>query len=343
MRMSRPQSSTGSLTRNVHPTVCSRLSYSARHYVTGLLVLVTALFAVSIQAQSFPVRPVRMIVTFPPGGGSDFAARVVAEKLSTLLQQQVVIDNRGGADGTLGVQLVTRTLPTGYSIALTNNGALTISVHTQKNIGYDPLKDLTPIALVASYPFIIAARPALPVKNMKDLVAYAKANPGKINFASSGTISRLAQVMFLSMAGLDMKDVPYSGAGPVMTAILGGHVDLMLASPTQSQLKTGALTGLAVTGAKRSVVLPDVPTVAESGIPGYDVSGWHAIVGPAGIPAEIVSRLNADINQVLKMPDVRKRLENAGLDVAGGTSGEFLTTMRNDINKWGKVTQLMKN
>jgi len=284
-----------------------------------------------------------MIVTFPPGGGTDFAARVLTEQLSNLLRQQVVVDNRPGADGTLGVQLAARTQPDGYSIALTNNGALTISVHTQKNLAYDPLKDLAPIALVASYPFIIAARPTLPARSIKEVIAYAKANPGKLNFASSGTISRLAQKMFLSMAGVEMADVPFSGAGPVMTALLGGHIDLMLASPTQSQLKTGGLIGLGVTGTKRSVVLPNVPTVAEAGLPGHDATGWHGLIGPAGIPRDIVSRLNAETNKALSMPEVRARLENAGMEITATSPTGFAEVIKYDIAKWGKVAQLIKD
>jgi tripartite-type tricarboxylate transporter receptor subunit TctC len=303
-----------------------------------------AVCAHTAAAPSYPTRPLRMIATFPPGGGADFAARTVAQKLTGLLGEQVVVDNRPGADGSIGVQVVARATPDGYTLALANNGPLAINVSLpNSNLPYDPLKDLTYVSLVVSYPFIIAARPSLPVKSVRELIELAKANPGKLNFGSSGSISRLGQVLFKSMGGVEMNDVPYNGNGPTVIAVIGGHIDLMLASPTLAQLKTGALRGIAVTGTRRSVVLPDVPTVAESGIPGYDVTAWAGIIAPAGLPPSLVAKINAEVLKVLKMPDTRDRLEIAGLEVVGSSPAAFAEVVRAEIRKWARVTPLMKN
>lgn len=291
---------------------------------------------------AYPNRPIRMTVTFPPGGGADFVARILGQHLTAQLGQQVVVENRPGADGTIGVQVAARATPDGYTVVFANNGPLTLSPNLNPQLPYDPLKDLRYISLVIAYPFILAARPNFPVKTTKELVELARAQPGKLNFGSSGTITRLAMVLFQQMTKTEISDIPFNGNGPTIVAVLGNHVDLMLAGPSVPQLKNGQLKSIAVTGARRSGAHPDVPTLAESGLPGYDVTSWAGVIGPAALPQPLVTKLNGEIGKVLKQQDVRERIETAGLDVVNGTPAEFADTVKAELRQWAKVIPLMK-
>ncbi|MGH8620043.1 MAG: Bug family tripartite tricarboxylate transporter substrate binding protein [Burkholderiales bacterium] len=308
----------------------------------GLAAAGAALAAAPSSDPAYPTRPVRMTVTFPPGGGADFVARILAQHMTANMGQQVVVENRPGADGTIGVQVAARATPDGYTVVFANNGPLTLSPILNDRLQYDPLKDLSYISLVIAYPFILAARPSLPVKSTKELIELARAQPGTLNFGSSGTITRLAMVLFQSMTKTEVKDIPFNGNGPTIVAVLGSHVDLMLAGPSVPQLRNGQLKSIAVTGARRSGAHPDVPTLAESGLPGYDVTSWAGVIGPRALPPPLVTRLHGEISKTLKQQDVRERIETAGLDVVNSTPAEFTALVKTELKKWATVVPLMK-
>lgn len=309
--------------------------------VTGLLTSIAILLgsAGGVYAQSYPARPIRLIAPFPPGGGTDLTARLIAQKLTLSMGQQVIVDNRPGANGSIGIELAARARPDGYTLALGNNGPLAINVSLSKKLPYDPVKDLAAVSLIASYPYIVVVRPSLPVKSMKELVDFAKTNPGKLNFASSGSVTGLAGAMLKSAAGINMIDVPYNGNGPAVTALLGGHVDLMLASVPMAEFKLGTLRALAVTGAKRSLALPELPTVEESGIPGFDATAWYGIVVPAATPQDIILQLNTKIIELLKLAEVRERLRRSGVEIVGSSPAEFGALIKAEVAKWAKVVR----
>jgi tripartite-type tricarboxylate transporter receptor subunit TctC len=303
-------------------------------------LLVGVLFAAasaSVWAQSYPSRPVRMINPFPPGGGTDVGARVIAQKLSDTLGQQVVVENRGGAVGNIGTASVAQATPDGHTVGTANNATMTINPNLYKNIGYDPVKDFSTLILVATYPFIITARQTLPVKSMKDLVALAKANPGKLNFASTGSYTRLIGALFKSAAGMEVTIVPYNGTGPAIIDLIGGHVDFAIATTILPQFATGQLRPLAVTSAKRASMLADLPTVAEAGLPGLETTAWYGLVTQAAVPKPIVKRLQTDLSRILKMPDVRERIQGTGADVVAGSPEEFAAIIRSEVARWAKV------
>jgi len=262
-------------------------------------------------AQAYPTRPVRLIDPFPPGGSTDFAARVMGQRLTEVFAQQVVVENRGGAAGNIGTEAAARATPDGHTLLMATTATFAIAPSLYKKLAYSTTTDFAPVSLVATYAYIIIVRPSLAVKTMRDLVAYAKANPGKLNFASSGSTTRVAGALFKTEAGLPVTDVPYNGIGPAVIDLIGGHVDFTLASTPLPQFKTGVLRPLAVTSAKRSSALPDVPTVAEAGVPGLETSVWYGVVTQAAVPPQIVTRLNAAIVSALQQPDVRERLTSS--------------------------------
>jgi tripartite-type tricarboxylate transporter receptor subunit TctC len=308
-------------------------------WISKLAVAVLTLAMGSAWGQSYPMRPVRIIEAFPPGGGTDFAARIIAQKLTDVLGQQVIVENRTGAAGSIGTEAAARATPDGHTLLLANNATLAINPSLYRKLPYDPTRDFAPVTLVASYGYIVVVRPALPVKTLADLAAYAKLNPGKLNFASAGSTTRVAGALFRTVGGMQMTDVPYNGTGPAVIDLLGGHVDLMLASTPLAQFKTGALRPLAVTGSKRSPVLPELPTVAEAGMPGLETSAWYGVVVPVAVPAQIVAKLNADIVSVLRQNDVRERLGSTGAEIIGSSPQEFAALIRAEVAKWAKVVK----
>ena len=296
------------------------------------------------QAQSYPNRPIRMVVPFPPGGPNDVIGRLLAQKISEPLGQQVVLDNRGGAGGIIGTDIVAKAAPDGYTILFSGTASLSINPSLYLKLPYDPLKDFSHITLVGTAPSILVMHPAVPVKTIKDLIDLAKAKPGKLNFASAGigTPPHLAGEMFNSMTGVQMVHVPYKGGGPALTDLIAGQVEMYFAgiSTALPLIKDGKLRAIAVTSARRTAIMPEMPTIAESGLPGFEIGNWYAIVAPAGTPRPIVMRLNSELNKALAMADVKKRFLDLAADPIGSTPEELAAYNKSEIEKWAKLIKL---
>lgn len=293
-------------------------------------------------AGAYPDRPVRLVVGFPPGGAADILGRVAAQQLSDRLGQQVVVDNRGGAGGLIATEIAARANADGYTLLFSSIPHV-INPHLYKKVSYDAIKDFTPVVQFVAVPLMMAAGPSLPAKTVKDLITYAKANPGKINYGSagSGSSSHLAVELFKSMAGVRMEHIPYKGTGPLITDLLAGQIGVTIASavPLAPQVRSGGkLRGLAVTGPKRSAAFPELPAIAET-VPGYEVVNWFGIFAPAGTPAAIVKRVNAELNAALASPELVKRLNAQGADAVGGSAEAFARVVKADFAKWAKVVK----
>jgi tripartite-type tricarboxylate transporter receptor subunit TctC len=307
------------------------------------IVILSAGLAVTAHAQAqYPAKPVRLIVPFPPGGGSDALSRILGPKLSEALGQQVVIENRPGAGANIGAEVAAKSPPDGYTL-LMGNVAHAINASLYGKLNYDFIKDFAPISLLASTPNIVVVHPSVPAKSIKDLIALAKARPGQLDVASSGSGSsaHLAGELFKTMAGVKMNHVPYKGGGPAVVALLGGEVSVGFATtPSVIQhVKSGRLRGLAVTTARRSPSTPDLPTVSEAGVKGYEAGTWYGLLIPSGSPKEVVSRLHADSMKSLAAADVKQRLDNAGFEAIGTTPEQFGAYIRSETEKWGKVVR----
>jgi tripartite-type tricarboxylate transporter receptor subunit TctC len=307
----------------------------------GLAVVLTEGHAPA-SAQTYPARPIRIISPYPPGGGNDVLCRTVAQKLTESFKQQVIVENRPGANAIIGTEVAARAAPDGYTIVLVPSGHA-VNVSLYKKLPYDSIKDFTPITLVGWSPLVLAVHPSLPVKNVKELIAFAKSRPGQLTYVSSGhgASGHLAGAMFDVMTGTKMVHIPYKGMALAITDLIGGQVTMTFGTNLSvvPHLRSGRLRGLAITGAQRSPALPDIPTVAESGVPGYEASLWYGFVGPARMPAEIVRRLNSEIVSALGLPDVRERLTSQGVDARSSTSEEFARLITSDIERWAKVLQ----
>jgi tripartite-type tricarboxylate transporter receptor subunit TctC len=294
-------------------------------------------------AEPYPARPVRFVVAFPPGGGTDIIARSIAQKLGERLGQQVLIDNRPGAGGNIGTDLVAKSSPDGYTLLMGSAGPLAINASLFARMPFDPIKDLAPVTLAASTPNVLVVHPSLPAATVRELIALAKARPGEINFASSGhgTPAHLAGELFNSMAGVKLIHVPYKGAAPALADLLGGQVQLMFSTmpPALPHVKDGKLRALAVTSLKRSPAAPDLPTVDEIALPGFEANTWHGVVVPAGTPGAIVARLNREIVAILHLPDVVERLSGQGAEALGSTPEEFAAYIKSESVKWAKVVR----
>ena len=312
--------------------------YVAGTALTGML-LVTGGDAL---AQAYPSRPVRIISIFPPGGGNDILCRAVAQKLTENLKQQVIVENRPGANGIIGTEAAARSAPDGYTITLIPSGHA-VNASLYRKLPFDSVKDFTPITLAGSSPLVVALHPSVPVKSIKELVALARARPGQINYGTAGVGSsgHLAGALFESMTGTTLAHIPYKGMSLAVTDVIGGQVYMTFGTSLSvvPHVRSGRLRALAVTGAQRSPALPDLPTVAESGVPGYEASLWYGFVGPARLPAEIVQRLNAEIAAALAAPEVRERLASQGVDARSSTADEFARLLVSDLDRWAKVVQ----
>jgi tripartite-type tricarboxylate transporter receptor subunit TctC len=308
-----------------------------------IAVAIAAATILPASAQNFPSRPVRFIVPFAPGGNTDVQGRLIALKLTEKWNQQVVVDNRAGAGGTLGVEMLAKAPADGYTIALASFGNILVGPSLFPKLPYDPLKDLTPVVLVSQPPGLLVVNPGLPVKNVGELVAYGKANPGKLNYGSAGngTWNHLFAEHFKALAGIQMTHIPYKGANPAVTDVMGGQIQLAFAPFPSAvpQIKSGRLRVLGVTSAQRSPVLPEVPTVAESGLPGYSAASWFAVLGPAKMPQNVVTIVNRDTNAVLAQPEVKAAFAADGTEPAGGTPEQLRESMRSGIAQWGKLVR----
>jgi tripartite-type tricarboxylate transporter receptor subunit TctC len=292
-------------------------------------------------AQTYPSKPIRLIVPFPPGGGNDIMARTVGQKLTESTSQQVVIDNRGGAGGNIGAETAAHALPDGYTLFLGGVGSHGTNPGLQAKLPYDPVRDFAPITLIAAAPLIVVVHPSLPVKSIAELIQYAKARPGQLNFASSGTgsIAHLAPEMLIAMAKIQMTHVPYKGTGPALVDLLGGQVQLMMNSAVSMlpQIRGGKLRAIAATGARRLAALPDLPTVAESGVPGYNVASWYGMLAPAQTARAIIDKLNREVVAIMRLPELRERLAADGAEAVGNSPDEFAAYIKRELARWAAV------
>jgi tripartite-type tricarboxylate transporter receptor subunit TctC len=306
----------------------------------GAMALAFACSAATAFAQAFPTRAVTMFVAFPPGGGTDIVARKIGQSLSMMWGQPVIVENKGGAGGTIGTALAARAEASGHSIFMATLGNMAINQHLYA-MDIDPTKDLTAITNVVGANFVLVAHPSLPANNVKELIVLAKQKPGELNYSSSGSggAPHLAGELFMNMTGTKLTHVPYKGSGPSFNDLVGGQVHLTFDSLVQAlpYIQSGRLKALAVLGSKRSPLLPNVPTVAESGVPGYDFTNWFGIVAPANTPKNVVAKLHTDISKVLKQPELRSQLEKMGADVLNNTPEQFAAQIKTDSAKWAKI------
>ena len=308
------------------------------------LLLASLCFAASVAAaQSWPSKPLRLIVPFPPGGGSDAVGRVIAQKLSERLGQQVNVDNRGGAGGSIGTEAAVRAAPDGYTMVLASTSEIAINPSLYSKLSYDTAKDLVPVALIATTPMVVIVTPTLPVSSIAELVALARTKPGELNVASAGagTISHLSGELFRSLNGLSWTHVPYKGTGPALTDLAGGQVQVMFVPPPPALglVKANRAKLLAVSGKARIATLPDTPTVAEAGGPAYSVDNWYGIFVPVGTPQEVVARLIEEIAQSLKAPELVSTLAAQGAAPSGMAGAAFVDYVKSEVEKWGKVVK----
>jgi tripartite-type tricarboxylate transporter receptor subunit TctC len=308
-------------------------------------LLVAGLACSSAQAQKdYPTKPIRLIVPFAPGGGTDIVARLLSQKLTEAFTQTVIVDNRAGGGGTIGAETAVRATPDGYTVIIMSGSYATNAA--MYKLPYDPVNDILPMGLIGDTAFIIALHPGVPIKSVAELIAYAKAKPGALNYGSSGTggIAHLSGELFDLLAATKMTHVAYKGTGPALNDLLGGHIQLIFGSaPSTIPLVHGnRLRAIAVTTTKRSAALPDLPTVAEAGVPGYEVVLWYGVLGPKGLPKNIVARWNTEIRKATKLPDMKERLASEGFDIDDSPPEVFQAVLKRDVEKWAKVVKEAK-
>jgi len=307
-----------------------------------MLVFVSAMCTMAV-AQNYPTKPIRLVVPFPAGGSTDIVARPLAQSLSEALKQQVIVDNRGGAGGSIGAENVAKSPADGYTLIMATVGTHAINASLYKNLAYDPVKDFMPIALVAAAPVALVAHPSLLVNSVADLIARAKAQPGSISFgtAGNGTPGHLTGEMFRAITGADLKHVPYKGSAPAITDLIGGQIQLMF-DPLQSVLphvQAGKLKLLAVSSATRSAAAPDVPTLSEAGLKDFEATAWWGVFAPANLSSAIAAQLNAEIDRVVRSEPFRERLVPRGVQVIGGSREDFAQFQQRELVKWGKAVR----
>jgi tripartite-type tricarboxylate transporter receptor subunit TctC len=315
---------------------------NCRIELVGLAAL--ALFGLAgleATAQDYPAKPIRLIVPFPPGGGNDTIARLIGQKLAPVLGQQVLVDNRPGAGGTIGAEIAAKSPPDGYTLFLAGVASHGINPNLRKQLPYDPVRDFSGVSLIASAPLLVVVHPSLPATSVKQLVALAKAKPGAINFASNGTggSSHLAAELFMMTTGTALVHIPYKGLSLALTDLLSGQVQLMFSSAVSMlpQVKAGKLRAIAMTGAKRSPAIPDIPTVAEAGVPGYETGSWYGIVAPAKTPRPVIERLSREIAAATRSAEISGRLVDEAVIPIGSTAEEFDAHIRRELARWAKV------
>jgi tripartite-type tricarboxylate transporter receptor subunit TctC len=294
-------------------------------------------------AQQYPSRPVRFVVPFAPGGSTDTLARTIGLKLADALGQQIVVDNRPGANGDIGMMIVAKAPPDGYTILLGYIANLAIAPSLYAKMPYDPVKDYAPVTQIATSPNVLTAHPSVQAKSLKELIGLAKAKPGAVNFASTGvaSVGHLTGELLNNLAGMKMTHVPYKGGGQAIIDLLGGHVQVMFSgfSAAMPHIKSGKVRALAVTGIKRSPALAEVSTIAEQGFPGVEATAWYGVLAPAGTPKPVVTRLHGETVRILKLPDVSQRLNGLGFEIVGSTPEQFGAYIRSEIKKWEKVVK----
>ena len=307
--------------------------------IASCLALLGASTAATVCAQPYPSRPVRLIIPFAPGGGTDIVARVIAQQMTESLGQSVVVDNRPGAGGSIGEEMIVRATPDGYTLGLVSGYGTNAAIY---NLPFDPVNDVQAVIAIGGAGFVVAVHPAVPIKSTSELIAFAKGNPGKLNYGSSGTgaITHLATELFGLMAGIRMTHIPFKGTGPALTALLGNQVEMMFGSmpSTVPHVKAGRLRGFAVTTPKRVSALPDMPTIADT-VPGYEAVIVYGLMGPKGLPPEIVRRWNAAVSKSLETPQMKERLANDGMEPIAGPPSVFHGMIKRDVEKWRRVVR----
>lgn len=303
--------------------------------------ILAAVPAELVAAETFPLKPITLIVPGAPGGTTDFTARLIADPLSRALGQPVIVDNKAGGNGNIANQMVARSKADGYTLLVAYSGYQVGSPHLFKNNGWDPIKDFAPVAMVTRAPQIIAGRADLPANNVKALIEYAKANPGKLNYASSGSgsIQHIAGELFKQQTGTFMTHIPYKGAGPAVQDLLGGSVDLLITTPASliGHVQANKLKALAVASPTRLPSMPNIPTAAEAGLKGYELDSWFALYAPAGTPPEVIQQLNAEINKILQLPDIQKKAEDSGTSVEAMAPQRLAVFTASELVRWGKI------
>jgi len=317
--------------------------HDRRSILLALLCAASAATPASVSADNYPNRPVRYVVPAPPGGAPDALARQTGQKLSEALGQPVVIDNRAGGNGIIGSEIAARAVPDGYTIVMGYAGPFSINPALYPKLSYDPVRDFVPLALIATGQNVLVVNPSVAARSVKELVALARSKPGVLNYASGGTgqSSHLSMELFNSMAGIKMVHIPYKGAGPAMADVIGGQVALQFLAvlPAITQMKSGKLVGLGVTGSKRVPALPDLPTIAESGLPGYEVLTWYGAFAPAKTPAPVVKRLTGELAAAIGSKDMQAQLQKQGLEAGAVSSNDFGKWLRAEVEKWRKVVK----
>ena len=307
------------------------------------LVCVMSLCWSPVCAQSYPAKPIRFYTPYPPGGTTDILARIVGAKMHEAWGQPVVVEAKPGAGGNIGADFVAKSTPDGYTLLMGASGPLAINASLFSKLPYDPAKDFAPVVLSASVPLVLVAHPSLPVKNVREFIALIKARPGQFNYASAGPGSpqHLTAEMFKFMTKVEMTHIPYKGSGPAIVDLIGGQIPFAFESmiPVLPHVKGGKLRGLAVTSAARSPVLPEIATVAEGGVPGFESIAWYGVVAPAGTPKEIVAKLNGEMVRIANMPDIKQRLIEMGSPPVAGTPDQFGALIKSEIPKWAKVVK----
>ncbi len=316
-------------------------SASRKFVKCAIAMLAVSLPVVPAGAQDYPARTIRIVVPFPPGGATDVVTRIVAQKLTEQMGRQVVTENRGGAGGIVGTEAVAKAPPDGYTLVMGTSGTHAINVSLYPKLPYDPVRDFAAVTRTALLPSMILAHPSVPARNVRELIALARKNPGRLTYASSGSAQYLTGALFTSMAGIVMLHVPYKGGGQAMPAQLGGEVALSFSTVVSSlpHVQSGRLRGLAVTSAQRTPAAPEFPTVAESGLPGYAAVSWYGVFAPAATPREIVMRLHGEIVRALKIPEVRQLLLAQGAEPVSDTPAQFTAIIEADIAKWGDIVR----
>ncbi len=309
-------------------------------YWAGALAFAVPVFAF---AQAYPSRPIRLVIPFSPGGNADTLCRTASQKVSESIGQQIVIDNRSGANGNIGMEIVARAAPDGYTFVLGYIANVAIAPSLMSKLPYDPVKDYAPISQLASSPNIIVVHSAVPARNMKELIALSKGKPKSINFSSAGvaSVGHLTGELFNTALGAELQHVPYKGSGQGVIDLVAGQIQMLIGgmSSVMPHIKTGRLRAIAVTGAQRSPAMPDVPTVAESVLPGFEATAWYGVLAPAGTPRAIVSRLHSEYARALALPEVKQRLENLGFEIVASTPDVFAAYIKTEIVKWAKVVK----
>ena len=315
-----------------------------RRNVLRAAVVAAAFMGLGAHAQQWPSKPVKLVVPFTAGGSTDTVARIVAEKLTPRLGQPVIVENKAGAGGSIGSDLVAKSPPDGYTYLVGTSSTMAIAPHVYRKLPYSPTRDLTPVTLLGTADIIVVVHHTIPIRNTRQLLDYARANPGKLTFASggNGSVSHLLGEYFKSMAKVDMLHVPYRGDAQMVTDMLGGQVSLVFGTAVAwlPHIKSGAVAPVAVTNPKRSTMLTDLPTLNESGVPGYEALQWFGIAAPTGTPREVIQRMYTEIKAILALPDVQKRFVDLGFDVVGNTPDEFAAFLRSEDAKWKKIAEI---